>query len=489
MLLVALLLVPLIAGLACVVIRSTRWLERVNLLAFLGVAGLAVALAREVLGRGPVKAWNGFLYADALSALVILLTAFVSLACGVYAVGYFRFDRQNLKAGSRQVRRYYALTPLFVFTMLLVTLANNLGVMWVALEGTGLACVLLIAFYNEKTSLEAAWKYIIIGSVGIALALFGTILTYYSAAATSVVPEGMGMNWSWLVTSAEKFDPAAMRLGFVMVLLGYGTKAGLAPMHTWKPDAYAEAPIPAAALLGAGLLNCALYGILRFYVLASKCLGTEFPGQLLLVFGLASMMVAVPFVVVQRNYRRLLAYSSIEHAGIMVTAVGFGGKLGMLGAMLHMVFHATTKPLLFFCAGNIQQHFGTPYSRKVRGAIRAMPLTGGLLILVTLAVAAVPPFGLFQSEFTILAGGFAANHPLLGGLFMICAVAIFAGFLQHIVHLTFGSGGGTPTAIICPWKNGAMLALAVGIVVIGFHLPESVFQLVQAAAGVIGGAQ
>ncbi len=277
MLLLAILLLPLLVGLLCAAVRSIRWLELLNLLAFGGVAILAGLPAHEVIEHGSVEALNGFLYADALSSLVILLTAFVSLVCSGYAVGYFRSDRRSGRASAGQVRRFYLLTPLFVFSMLLVTLANNLGVMWVALEATSLACVLLIAFYNEKTSLEAAWKYIIIGSVGIALALFGTILTYFSAAEMLGPHASSGMNWSVLVTQASSFDPHAMRLGFVMVLLGYGTKAGLAPMHTWKPDAYSEAPIPAATLLSAGVLNCALYGILRFYVLTVKSVGRPFP--------------------------------------------------------------------------------------------------------------------------------------------------------------------------------------------------------------------
>ena len=181
------------------------------------------------------------------------------------------------------------------------------------------------------------------------------------------------MNWSVLVTVADRFDPRAMRLAFIMVLLGYGTKAGLAPMHTWKPDAYSEAPVPTAALLGAGFINCALYGIIRFNVLAEKCLGHEFPGQLLGGFGVASILVAAPFVLTQRNFRRLLAYSSIDHAGIMVAALGFGGKLGALGAALHMLFHGVTKPLLFFCAGNVQQHFARLTFGKSRASFAPCP--------------------------------------------------------------------------------------------------------------------
>jgi len=304
---------------------------------------------------------------------VIGLTAFVALTCGIYAVGYLRRDRRDGRITVAQLRRYYVLTPLFVAVMMLVPLADNLGVMWVATEGCTLASVLLVTFYNQKTSFEAGWKYIIIGSVGISLALFGTVLTYYSAVGVLGADTQHGMNWSVLAGIAARFDPNAMRLAFILVLLGYGTKAGLAPMHTWKPDAYAEAPVPTAALLGAGFINCAIYGIVRFDVLAERCLGHDFSGRLLAGFGIASILVAAPFVLAQRNFRRLLAYSSIDHAGIMVAALGFGGRLGALGVTLHMLFHAVTKPLMFFCAGDVQQHYGTPYFERSAGSSRRCP--------------------------------------------------------------------------------------------------------------------
>src|SRR5437667_1963906 len=377
-----LVLVPLLSGLACWSLRERAVVERLNLLAFAIVAVLAAWLGAEVLARGTVEAFGGFLRVDALSALVVCLTAFVALACGVYAVGYLREEERAGKVNARLLHRYYVLTPIFVGTMMAVPLVNNLGLLWVAIESTTLASVLLVRFYNQKSSLEAAWKYIIIGSAGIALALFGTVLTYFAAVPVLGEHAENGFNWSVIVEVADKCQPAAMRLAFVMVLVGYGTKAGLVPMHTWKPDAYAEAPVPSAALLGAGFINCALYGIMRFDVLAQKCLGHEFPGKLLAGFGIASILVAAPFVLVQRTFRRLLAYSSIDHAGIMVAAVGFGGKLGALGAMLHMVFHSVTKPVMFFCAGNVQQHFATPFFWKVRGVMKTLPWTGGLFLMV-----------------------------------------------------------------------------------------------------------
>src|SRR5437667_4472084 len=374
--------------------------------------------------------------------------------------------------------------------MLLAPLADNLGVMWVAIESTTLASVLLVTFYNQKTSFEAGWKYIIIGSVGISLALFGTVVTYSSAVGVVGSEAHQSMNWSALVGIADKFNPTAMRLAFVLVLLGYGTKAGLAPMHTWKPDAYSEAPVPSAALLGAGFINCAVYGIMRFQALAAKCLGHDYTGNLLVLFGVASILVAAPFVLVQRNFRRLLAYSSIDHAGIMVAALGFGGRLGALGAVLHMLFHAVAKPLMFFCAGNVQQHYGSPHFRKVTGVMKTLPWTGGLFLMATFAVTGVPPFSLFQSEFTTLSAAFAADRAWPGGLFLAGTVTIFAGFLVHMSKLSLGKPAEQTHRIAeCPWKLGAMLLVAAPVIALGLVLPAPIYELVRRAALVIGGSE
>jgi hydrogenase-4 component F len=481
-------LIPLCAGLLCLATNSRAWWERLNLSAFAIVAGLAFKVAGQVVEQGPVTALGGFLRADALSALVLALTGFVSLACAIYAVGYFRRDERDGKITHAQLRRYYVLTPLFVCAMLLVPLADNLGVMWVAIESTTLASVLLVTFYNQKTSFEAGWKYIIIGSVGISLALFGTVITYYSAVGLLGPETHGGMNWSVLKGVAEKLNPQAIRLAFIMVLLGYGTKAGLAPMHTWKPDAYSEAPVPAATLLGAAFINCAIYAIIRFDVLADKCLGHEFPGKLLAGFGIASILVAAPFVLVQRNFRRLLAYSSIDHAGIMVAAIGFGGKLGALGATLHLIFHAVTKPLMFFCAGNVQQHFATPFFWKVRGVMHTLPWTGGLFLMATLAVTGTPPFSIFQSEFTILSAALAAGRGWPAFLFIAGVVTIFAGFLVHMAKLTLGAPAHAgPRDAECPWKLGAMLLVAAAVIGLGFWLPGPLYELVSQTSQIIGG--
>jgi hydrogenase-4 component F len=498
MILLGLLIVPLAAGPLAFFLRRRHMMEVVNLAAFAILLGLAAVLVAQVLRSGSVSLWDGFFYADALSALVVLLSAFVSLVCSIYAVGYFRHEERSgvlqeaEEVGGRfavdKLREYYALMPFLVFAMMLVALANNLGILWLAVEGTTLASVFLVMFYGRDTSLEGAWKYAIIGGVGLSMALFGTILTYYSAYGAVGTDTLAGLNWSVLAGNAARFDKPTMRLAFILILLGYGTKAGIAPMHTWKPEAYSEAPIPGAAMLATGVLNCALYALVRFYILSSKCLGPQFSSRLLILFGLLSMGVAVPFILVQRNFRRLLAYSSIEHSGIMVLALGFGGPLGILGMLLHMTFHSVTKPLLFFCAGNVQQHLNTDLFQKAKsGLIHSMPLTGAAFLMVTLAVTGSPPFSLFQSEFTVLRAGFARDHFVLAIFFVSFLVLIFSGFLAHVADLVLGEDAGLPRADMCGWKKYSVAGLAVVIVVMGFWIPAPLFRLIQGAVGIVVG--
>jgi hydrogenase-4 component F len=424
----------------------------------------------------------------------MLLIGFVYVACAVYAIGYFREDEKDhvferSDPGSvalTKLRKYYTLTPLFVFSMALVVLSNNLGIMWVAIEGTTLATIFLVTFYGRANSLEAAWKYAMIGGVGLSMALFGTILTYYSAHQVLDIETLAGLNWSVLVTRAAQFDKTTMRLAFILILLGYGTKAGLAPMHTWKPDVYSEAPVPVAAMLAAALLNCALYGLIRFFILASRCLGPEFASQLMIIFGLLSMGIAVPFILVQRSFRRILAYSSIDHGGIMVLGLGFGGPLGALGMLLHMTFHSVTKPLLFFCVGNVQQYLKTDQFRRAGGGlIHYMPITGTVFLLSTLAVTGSPPFSLFQSEFTILRAAFDGGHVVAASLFVLFLVGIFSGFLVHIARMVLGPDPGYEHPDLDPFKKYTLIGLSGIVAVLGFWIPAPLFALVQRAAALI----
>ena len=495
MLLIALLLVPIVTAVASFLARRRAAMEAVNLAGFAAVFLVAVALAARVLAAGTVSLANGFFYADALSALVVLLTASVALVCASYSIGYLRDDQQSGALGDdasgeqiAQLRMYYTLTPLFVFSMLFMAVANNLGVMWAAMEITTLTSVFLVTFYGKVTSLEAAWKYAIIGGVGLSMALFGTLVTYYAGRGLTGSQALSGLNWSVLAQHAAQLDKTSMRLAFVLVLMGYGTKAGLAPMHTWKPDAYSEAPVPSAAILSSALLNCALYCLIRFYILTSRCLGAQYPGHLLLLFGLLSMGVSVPFILVQKNYRRLLAYHTIDHAGIMVTALGIGGALGSLGLMLHMVFHTIAKSLLFLCAGNVSQHFRTDLFSKIKGGVmRAMPLTGVVFLMAMLAIIGMPPFSLFQSEFLIVRAAIVGGHVLTGILFVLFGTGVFAGAIVHVGGMILGPRGDAPVAARRPWRDGSLLALASALVVIAFWVPAPLLELVRQAARLVSG--
>jgi hydrogenase-4 component F len=296
------------------------------------------------------------------------------------------------------------------------------------------------------------------------------------------------LNWSMLAAHAAQLDKAGMRLAFILILLGYGTKAGIAPMHTWKPDAYSEAPVPSAAILSSAMLNCALYGLIRNFALADRCLGGGFAPRLLIFFGLLSMGIAVPFVMVQRNFRRLLAYSSIDHGGIMVTALGIGGPLGTLGLMLHMTYHTIAKSLIFLCAGNVSQHYGTDVFRRIKeGVIRAMPLTGALFLMATLAVVGMPPFSLFQSEFLIVNAAFGGGHPLAGVLLIVFGTGVFIGAILHIGKLVLGPGSSSPPAPPRPWRNSALVVMGALLVGIAFWLPAPLLALIRGAAQVVRG--
>jgi hydrogenase-4 component F len=483
MVILVLLSIPLLTSAATAVITSRRAMELLHV-ASAGASFLAaIWLAAEVLRRGSTGFADGFLYADSLSALVLSLTAFVYLVCACYAVGYLRGDQADTES---KLRNYYALTPLFGFSMFLAAVANNLGVMWVAVEGTTLASVFLVNFYGRRTSLEAAWKYAILGGVGLSMALFGTVVTYYAAHPVLGGEPLSALNWSVLVTGAPHFDKVVMRLAFILILLGYGTKAGLAPMHTWKPDAYSEAPIPAAALMATAALNCAIYALARFYVLTARCLGPSFTSGLLILFGLLTVAVAVPFILVQRNYRRLLAYSSIDHSGIMVLSLGFGGMLGPLGMLLHMTFHSVTKPLLFFCAGNSQQHTGSDSLKKGPGGLlQALPVSAPMFLMAALAVTGTPPFSMFQSEFMVLRAGFAAGRTGVVLVFVMLLVAIFCGLFYHVSQLVFAGPGGPAGGESCRWKTWPVIGLSLTIVVLGFWLPAPIYALVEGASRIL----
>ncbi|MHB8520264.1 MAG: hydrogenase 4 subunit F [Limisphaerales bacterium] len=489
MLLTPLVLVPGIAGLLCLVARPRRVLGLLGIAAFSTTMGLGVTLLHQVLARGVVKEWNDFFYADALSAWMVLLISIVSLAASLYAGRYFQEELAAAKVNEAQFREFYVLTLLFAAGMFLAVLANNLGVMWVALEGTALASVLLVALYNLKTSLEAAWKYVILGSLGLILALFGTIFTY--AAAINKHTEAFpSFNWSHLMTIAPQLDHRLIKLAFVFVLVGYGTKAGIAPMHTWLPDAHSEAPSPTSAMLSGVSLKVALYALLRFHILTTHCLDSSFSRTLLLGFGMFSMFLAGPFILVQTNLKRMFAYSSLEHIGLICTGIGLNTPLTIFGSLLHMGYHALTKPVLFFASGNIHQHFHTLEMRRIGpGLVKSMPATALLLALAGVAVIGLPPFGLFTSELIVISGAIAAHQAAVSAFVLVALIVVFCGFLKQIARMLLGNPKMAKPVPSAPRAGVAALSLPLGaLLVFSIWLPGPVYRLITQAAQIVGGA-
>jgi hydrogenase-4 component F len=482
------LLAPLVCALLAF-LAPRRWIaEVVTVAGAMGALVGAVGAAAEIETHGPISALGGWLYADAFSALTALMTAFISTVAALYSIGYLRVDTREQDTrrgrGLARIRQYYALLCLFVFSMLVVPLSNNLGVLWIAIEATTLASVFLVAFYRSAEALEAAWKYVIIGSVGIALALFGTVLVYY--AGVRALGSAYNLDWSALAPVAAHLDPNVMRLAFLFILVGFGTKTGLAPMHTWLPDAHSEAPSPVSALLSGVLLSTAMYAILRYFALSIPSLGRTYPATLLLVFGVASLAVAALFMLRQRDYKRLLAYSSIEHMGLIAIGVAFGGVLGIYGALFQLINHGVTKALLFFASGQVLLKYETKQVAKVSGIVRVMPVTGTLLVVAGLAITGAPPFGIFASEFTILGAGFHAGQTIVALGVLAIIAAIFIAFAGHWNQMLFGRpSDGVAVGEMSTLSLVAMLITVLLVIALGIVLPVPLTTLVHQATAVL----
>jgi len=453
---------------------------------------LCIATARQFLEGSPPSAFADALRVDGLSALVLVLCGLVGLLSGTYGVGYLRRNEARGLVTPRLRREFYGLIPAYVFAMLLVSVSNNLGVLWIAVELTTLASVFLITFHDRDTSLEAGWKFLVLGSLGLAFALLGTVLMF--AAGRSDLGEGMSaLHWTRFMQVAPELHPFTLRLGVVFALIGYGTKAGLAPMHTWKPDAYREAPSPAVVLMAVGMLNGALYCVLRIHLISKAALGPEFSSGLLLTLGLLSVVIATPFILIQWNLKRLLAYSSIEHVGIMAVGVGLGVEAGVFGALLHMTYHSLAKPVALFSAGTLGQlHRSSDFDRIRGGTFSRAPIASALFVLSAVIMTGSPPFGLFFSEMTILRAGFFSSHVTATSVFLGALVVLFCGFAYQVGHLVLGPAREFDERAPDPERLDMGMATAIVAAVIAvvsaFYLPAPLIALIRAATEVVWGA-
>ena len=432
------------------------------------------------LEQSPLS-WN-LLRADSLSAFMIAIITFVGLVTAIYSIGYMRLEFDSSQFS--RVRLFYALFQLFIFTMLLAVTTDNLGVMWVAIEGTTLATVFLVNLHENHTGLEAAYKYLILSSVGIALAFMGTVLTYYAAFTRA---HEIGLSWTMLVSIASVLDPNIVKLAFVFILIGYGTKAGLAPMHTWLPDAHSEAPAPISALMSGVLLNVGLYALMRFKAVVDITAGPAFASAWLMRFGLLSLVLSAAFLVSQRDYKRMLAYSSVEHTGIVALGLGFGGYWGTLGALLHMVNHALSKSMLFILSGSILLKYRTTEIRGVRGLLRTAPWTGAAFLCGILALIGLPPFGPFISEFIIFRAGFAMHSTAYAVAGIALLAVIFAGMLGSVNSMLYGS---LPEPLVSGdplrWPLAPLTLNILLLVALGLTLPDGVREFLSGVLTVVG---
>jgi hydrogenase-4 component F len=389
---------------------------------------------------------------------------------------------------AERLRWYYALVHAFVATMLVTVLSDNLGILWIAMEGTTITSALLVGFHGDKHGLEAAWKYIIVTTIGISFGLFGTVLVYGAAAHAQGGVLAGAMNWSSIAAVADRLDPGIVRIGFIFVMVGYGTKAGLAPVHMWLPDAHSQAPTPVSALLSGALIKCALFGIIRFHTIARGACGPEFSEGLLLAFGIVSVVVATPFIIVQHDLKRLLGYHSVEHVGIIALGLGFGGRLGTYGALLHVVNHGVTKALVFLVAGDAIGRYGTRDMRVMRGFLRVAPLAGTLLLMGAFSLAGTPPFSIFVSELIVVRAGIAGGNLAAVAVFLAMVVIIFAGLIHHVGQMAFGAPDpGADRAREAPSPLVGMALLAAVMLLFGIWIPVRPDRVLAAATEIILG--
>ncbi|MFA6108042.1 MAG: proton-conducting transporter membrane subunit [Candidatus Latescibacterota bacterium] len=453
----------------------------------LTVAGLAATAVWVVYAAGPRFAAGGWLMLDALSAYHLAVMLAVYSLSGLYGVSYFREEIEDGRLKVGRARRYAALWFGSLAAMMLVLLANNLGIMWVGIEATTLLTAFLICIHVSAGSLEAMWKYLLVCSVGVAIAFTGTVLIV-AAAAQAGLNGTAALLWSNLREVAPRLDPVLLKAGFALVVVGYGTKAGLAPMHNWLPDAHSQAPAPVSAIFSGFLLNAALYCVLRYLPVVEAGTGQCGWGQgIMVVFGLLSITVAAIFIVAQHDLKRLLAYHSVEHLGIIALGVGVGG-LGLLAALFHTLNHSLCKALSFFCAGSLGQVYGTHDMRRVTQVVRTSPVWGSGLVGSLLALIGVAPFSLFLSEFMILKAAVSHGAYWISGLFLAGIGVVFVGALRHAIAMAWDPLPAPVPARPARAAEGLLVfgPLAV-LLVLGVWMPPPLLALLTRAAGLLGG--
>jgi len=486
-------LFPLLGAGAAAVGARARLAGTALALGGAGSLASAIALAVRTTSLGHFQSWSGFLYVDSLGAFFSVVVSVVVLLASTGSAAYLTAEQDRGELSNFQVRLYFASFSVFASAMLAVFLTGNLGLLWILVEASTLASVVLVGIEARARSLEAAWKYVIISSFGVTIALVATVFLFYAASGLHLSSD-QRLTWAYLLAHGGSLAPASMRLAFLLAVVGYGTKVGLAPMHTWLPDAHSEAPSPVSAMLSAGLLNTGMYAIMRFQAIARHALGNTYPSTVLLFFGFLTVFTGVMFLVRGGNYKRLFAYSSVEHMGVISVALGFGGTLGVYGALLQVLAHAIGKAVLFLSSGHIVLGYKTRESHRVRGVLGALPLAGAVLLLASLAVAGTPPFGVFLSELTIVRAGFASSAvqgPVLAGLLLVLLAIGFIALVTTALAMVSGDGPGRGKLVPYPGRMAPVVAALplvaglAGLAMLGLWVPSGLNELLMHSVRVV----
>lgn len=477
-----LLATPLAGGLVLALVGHRDNARDVNVAFSLATFIAACVLTIQIIDGGPLLVWGNEFYIDALNVFLVSLTAFVGFTTSIFSRPYMRIERDRGKMTPPRLRLYHSMYQLFSFTMLLALTTNNMGILWVAMEAATLTTVLLVSVYRTAASLEAAWKYFILCGVGIAQALFGTVLLYM-AAEKVISAEAGALLWTNLDAVKSQLDPNIITLAFAFLFIGYGTKVGLVPLHNWLPDAHAEGPTPVSAVLSGLLLNVALYAILRCKVLTDGALHSHLAGRLMMGFGLLSVVAAVFLMIRQKDVKRMFAYSSIEHMGMMTFAFGMGGPIANFAGLLHMTVHSLIKSAIFFAVGHATQKAGTQVMENIRGLIKVSPTVAWGLMLGSLAILGMPPFGVFASEFLIVTTAMR-EQPWATPFLLIALGLAFASVFSRIQPMVFGETNVQPLAHP-PALIPVFAHLALGLM-LGLYIPPYLNVWYRQAAAMLG---
>ncbi len=505
---ITLLAVPLAAAIAVFLLpaKAAGPITAGVISAVAGVAsfGLVLALIPGISGssaRASDVGALGFIRIDALSGVFMLATSFLYACVAVYSIGYLRSATDHRDPSYS--RRFWIGLNIFAWSMLAAPAMSNLALLWVAIEVTTIVSALLVALEGTDGAVEAAWKYVLLASAGLAVALLATIFLYYAGA--TALGSSYNLAFAPLLGAAGQLPATVVRLAFVLAVLGFGTKVGLFPVHTWLPDAHSEAPTPISALLSGSLLAVSFYAILRFYQIAAASLGSRFPRDVLLAFGIASLLLAALYLLDQQDYKRLLAYSSVEHMGILAIGVGFGAPVALAGVLLHVLAHAAAKGNAFMGAGVLVRKFGTKHISRVTGGLDVLPWSGPLFLMAVLALCALPPFGIFRSEFEIVTGGLAASRDTAAVVLVVLITVAFLGLSfaanRMLLRPSQSAGSGTSpgagqdtspgTAVVrgepSAWMVVPVIAGLVALLVLGLHPPGELVGLLNHAVTVLRG--